>query len=181
MKTLLILVFALISNQVFAQNAKYELFNAPFFKDGGTLFFAIEVSSGQIYYQRDYGNAAGKWMPFGSPIPRSEKHEFTFKLYNKNQGTPESDPDLTFIALDKFNGQIYFITDSQKAEWKSFGYPIQLEASPTFTFDMRSETTQGITYFALHEKSGQLYYMPDYGLDAGIWKKYGSEITPESK
>lgn len=176
-------IFSLMLNSVFSQNTniKYEILNVPFFKDGGTIFFAIDKASGQIYFQRDYGTNAGKWIPFASPIPQSEKHEYTFKLYDKSAGHDKKNLEIVFIALDKFNGQVYYLIDSQNAVWIPFGYPIRTENSPTFTFDIRIETTQGITYFALNEITGQLYFMPDYGLDSGIWKPYGSTILVDKK
>lgn len=96
--------------------------------------------------------------------------DFQFVANERENGT-------AFFSLDAKTGQLSFMLDhgTDAGLWKKYGNPLGALQGGKFLFEA-IERAQGTAFFVMESRSGQVYYMLDYGDTPGIWTKYGSQI-----
>lgn len=169
MKKNIITLFILLSLQVtthksFAQN------NLAFYsleRQNGTAFFSMDTNTGQVYFMLDHGAAPGVWKAFGTKII-APGGGLSFAANTMKDGT-------AFFAMNKNTGQVYFMLDfgTNAGVWKSYGGLIPTKVKTEFTFHYQ-QRKDGIAFFGQDIKTGQVYYMLDYGKADGKWVPYGT-------
>ena len=82
----------------------------------GSAFFAMDATTGQVYFMLDYGSNAGNWKSYGGTVPKVSNSKLTFQATSRTDGT-------AFFAIDSDNGQTYYMLDygSNAGNWKSYG------------------------------------------------------------
>lgn len=167
---LLTIIFLVVATLSYAQEIVYE-FKATEREDG-SAFFSLNKKYGQLYYMLDYGADAGKWIKFGNQVAEAGDKILEFIANERAEGT-------AFYALDSKTGQLYYMLDhgDSVGKWKIYGNTISQAADKNFQFSA-TERSSGTAFFASDSKTGKLYFMLDYGTDAGYWKNYGGEIVP---
>lgn len=171
LKLFFILVFFMtISLSLFSQEGAYEFSSSE--REDGSAFFSLNKKYGQLYYMLDYGVDAGKWIKFGNMIAETGDKNFEFNANERYEGS-------AFYALESKTGQLYYMLDhgDDAGKWKIYGNTISQTADKNFQFSA-TERKAGTAFFAIDSKSGKLYFMLDYGDNAGYWKSYGGEIAP---
>jgi len=135
----------------------------------GTAFFTVNRSNGQLAFMLDYGSNAGIWKNYGGTIRESGKNSLSFHATERTDGS-------AFFAMDE-TGQMYFMLDygSNAGVWKSYGGLVPGAGERHFEFEVE-ERTDGTAFFAIDTEDGQLYFLLDYGSNAGNWKAYGGTI-----
>lgn len=85
-----------------------------------------------------------------------------------------------FFAIDKSSGQISYMLDygSEAGVWRNYGNAIRESGEDNLMF-YTLERNEGTAFFALESITGQVFFMMDYGSDAGNWKKYGNTLPAE--
>lgn len=138
-------------------------------RDGGTAFFAMDNLSGQVYYMLDYGNSDGMWKEYGKKIIAAGS-TLLFQASTIKGGT-------AFFAMNKTTGQLYFMLDigNNAGNWKSYGNVIPSKVKSQYSFSS-FQRKDGTAFFSQDIKTGQAYYMLDYGPNEGKWKPYGKLI-----
>ena len=101
----------------------------------------------------------------------SYAQDLNFQSINREDGT-------AFFSMNSTSGQVYYMLDygTGAGTWKSYGKTIVNEKASKLTFSA-IQRTDGTAFFALNTSNGQLYYMLDYGTNAGNWKSYGGTIA----
>lgn len=166
-KLIFFLFFVFSISSISAQILEFESVE----RTDGTAFFAIDKTSGQISYMLDYGSNAGIWKNYGGTISRDSKMQnLSFYVLERYDGS-------AFFAMDGSTGQVYYMLDygSNAGTWKSYGGILPETANGNTRFQAASRT-DGTAFFSMDASSGQVYYMLDYGSNAGIWKSYGGTI-----
>jgi outer membrane protein assembly factor BamB len=136
----------------------------------GSVFFALDGSTGQLRYMRDVGEAAGTWYSFGAPMRETGKNNLLFQAVAREKG-------FDFYALEANSGQLYWMSDfgEHPGAWHSYGTTIRNSDRPTLEFAAEPEAS-GNKFTAIDGDTGQIYFMFDFGDSAGIWKPYGNVI-----
>jgi hypothetical protein len=88
---------------------------APLQFENGVVFYAIEASTGQLYFMPDYGDHSGVWASYGSPIRATGRDNLRFASEHNGEG-------CKFTAIDGDTGQIYYMFDSgdNAGIWKAY-------------------------------------------------------------
>lgn len=156
-----------LSPSLFAQSFAFESVE----REEGTAFFALDESTGQVYYMLDHFSEAGVWKNYGGLIPVYGKNNFAFYVHWREEGT-------AFFALNTNTGQLYFMLDygEDAGNWRDYGGTITKSTNAQFSFQASSREF-GTAFFAMDESTGQVYYMLDHGEAAGMWKSYGEIIS----
>lgn len=139
-------------------------------RTGGTAFFAMDNSTGQVSYMLDHGKSSGIWKNYGEIIRESGSSNLEFRALEREEGT-------AFFAMDDSTGQVYFMLDhgSNSGKWKKFGGIITRQGDGKLEFEASSRN-EGTAFFAIDGKTGQVYFMLDYGSNSGKWKNFGGVI-----
>lgn len=162
--------FLVITAGTYAQDGVYAFSSTE--RTDGSAFFSFNKKYGQVYYMLDYGIDAGKWIRFGDMIAETGDKVLEFTANERAEGT-------AFYALDSKTGQLYYMLDhgDDSGKWKIYGNSISQTSDKSFQFSA-TERSSGTAFFAIDSKSGKLYFLLDYGTNAGYWKNYGGEIVP---
>ena len=136
----------------------------------GTAFYAMDSQSGQLYFMLDWGEQRGNWQKFGDVIRVSGTHPFQFAVVERNEAT-------SFYALDGKSGQLYYTNDDNvtQGKWNTYGTIIRQNALNLLQFEAEGRF-EGNSFYAFDSHSGQMYFMNDFGENAGKWAKYGSTL-----
>ncbi|MDF1550796.1 MAG: hypothetical protein P1P88_23440 [Bacteroidales bacterium] len=152
-------------------NASAQKFEAESVeRSNGTAFFAINSSTGQLAFMADHGKSSGIWKNYGGIIRESGASNLEFRAIERSEGT-------AFFAMDGATGQVYFMLDygSNSGKWKNYGGIITRQGDGKLEFEAAARK-DGTAFFAIDGKTGQVYYMLDYGSNAGKWKSFGGVI-----
>ena len=84
----------------------------------GTVFYAMDAGTGQVYFMKDYGDAPGEWQKFGGMIRQNGLNMLQFDATFR-------DPATTFYAYDSFTHQTYYLNDmgDNAGKWQKYGVP----------------------------------------------------------
>ncbi len=136
----------------------------------GSTFYALEGTTGQLFYMNDYGDAAAIWKRYGNVLRAAGRNSLQFAALGSENGT-------VFYALESNSGQLHYMLDfgDTPATWKAYGEPIRLFGDETLLFTAAKEE-RGAKFTAIDANNGQVYYMFDYGELAGRWRTYGGII-----
>ncbi len=158
----------LVAQLCWGQSGKYRY--STLTREEGSAFFALDGSSGQLYFMNDYGTEAGIWKPYGGVIRLGGRNNLQFATIAYKVGS-------AFYALEAATGQLWYMNDygDQAAVWKTYGKPIRAEGRETQQLQAEDEG-DGTKITSLDASSGQVYYMFDYGSNSGTWLKYGTSI-----
>ena len=95
----------------------------------------------------------------------------SFEVNFKGAGT-------AFYTIDN-KGQLSYMLDVglQSGLWLSYGTPYRESGVSALHFKAteRGDST-GTSFYILDDKTGQLNYMSDFGLEAGNWASYGEPL-----
>ena len=99
-----------------------------------------------------------------------------FESVERTEGT-------AFFAIDKTSGQISFMLDygSEAGNWKNYGGIIERNPQGKNLTFYALKRTDGTAFFCMDGTTGQVYFMLDYGSDAGNWKSYGGTLPSSCK
>lgn len=92
--------------------------------------------------------------------------------------TIEREDGTAFFAVDRISGQVSYLLDygSNPGVWKNFGGTItRVSKKQDLEFNV-IQRVDGTAFFCADGSTGQLYYMLDYGSNAGAWESYGGLI-----
>ena len=94
----------------------------------------------------------------------------------------EREDGTAFFALHKNTGQLSYMLDHYQdaGVWKTYGGIVPKVTTNELEFYVHWRE-EGTAFFALDNKTGQLYFMLDYADKAGIWQAYGGVIIRENK
>ena len=139
-------------------------------RNDGTAFYAFEHSKGQVHYMLDYGDNKGVWTAFG---PKMTNHSEVGLLFD----VIERAGAASFYLLHPKTGQLFYTVDGSNGSgtWQSYGNLISSKGNASLEFDAEGRF-EGNSFYALDTKSGQMYYMNDFGPQAGEWLSYGNEL-----
>lgn len=165
----LLLLLALLGHAaVQAQSAPYRY--ATITKGAGSTFYALDGHTGQLYYMTDFGEPMGEWNHYGLPVRSTGRNNLQFEAVSVDGGG-------AFYALEGSSGQLFFMHDFGEAPgvWKPYGLPILQSANDFLQFRVE-QMREGCKFTAIDGNTGQLYYMYDFGDDAGSWKPFGGTL-----
>ena len=139
-------------------------------RNDGTAFYAFEHAKGQIHYMLDYGDNKGEWLPFGPQMPNQGDVSLEFDVVERAGAA-------SYYLLHPKTGQLFFTVEGANAtdSWQTYGDKISSNGKGTLEFDAQGRF-EGNSFYAFDTKSGQMYYMNDFGPDAGKWLTYGTEL-----
>lgn len=84
-----------------------------------------------------------------------------------------------FYTIDNKTGQLSYMLDvgQQSGLWLNYGTPYRKSGISALHFKAieRGDST-GTSFYILDDKTGQLNYMSDFGLEAGNWASYGKPL-----
>ena len=167
LKFTFILFFIFSISSLSAQQLEFESVE----RKDGTAFFSIEKTTGQISYMLDYGENAGIWKNYGGIITKTpQEKKLSFYVIERREGT-------AFFCMDGMTGQVYFMLDygSTAGDWKSYGGILPTAGNIYVSFQAATRI-DGTAFFTMNGTTGQVYFMLDYGTNAGNWKSYGGTI-----
>lgn len=167
MKKLFFLLFCISASTALAQQKlKFETNE----RTDGTVFYALDESSSQLYYMLDYGQNSGNWKAYGGTVD-VKNTSFDFEATERTDGS-------AFFSLDTKTGQLYYMLDygQSSGKWKAYGSKVDESGKSNFTLRV-NERKEGTAFFVIESTTGQMYYMLDYGQNSGNWKKYGNTIS----
>jgi hypothetical protein len=163
---LILMILGIIICPVFSQKLDFQSIQ----RSGGSTFFAINKTTGQLSFMSDYGDGRGIWKTYGSTIRQNGDANLSIYVEERTDGT-------AFFVLDGAKGQLYYMLDygSNRGTWKSYGniVPKTSDGILILSGELRND---GSAFFAIDSKTGQLYYMTDYGSAAGTWNSYGNLV-----
>jgi len=140
-------------------------------RPGGTAFYSLNGTTGQLSYMLDFGKDAGKWTNYGNLIRESGGNPLLLAV-------EETDQSAAFYAMDGGTGQVYYMQDTgdNAGKWTKFGGRIRQNALNMLQFEanFRNNAT---TFYAYDTFTHQTYYMNDTGDNAGKWNKFGSPVA----
>jgi hypothetical protein len=147
------------SNFIFKSNLRAD----------GTSFYAMDSKNGQLYFMLDYGDTRANWKPYGNKLGASAAG-LQFDVLERPGA-------VTFYALDGRTGQLYFADDDSETggNWKKYGDTLRENGVSMLQFDA-SGRLEGNSFYAFDALSGQMYFMNDFGDDAGKWAPYGNVL-----
>lgn len=82
-----------------------------------------------------------------------------------------------FYAMDSNTGALSYMLDfgETAGQWANYGNTIKDPGGAPLLFKaVNSE--QGVTIYSMDSQTGQLFYMTDYGEEAGQWMRFGGLI-----
>lgn len=82
-----------------------------------------------------------------------------------------------FYSMDSNTGALSYMLDfgDNAGKWANYGNTIKDPGGAPLLFKaINSE--QGVTIYSMDSQTGQLYYLADYGDDAGQWMVFGGKI-----
>lgn len=167
MKKISLLLFCVVS---FTASAQQKLKFETNERADGTVFYALNENTSQLYFMLDYGQNRGNWKAYGGTIDDANTI-FDFEATERKDGS-------AFFSLDTKSGQLYFMLDygSNKGNWKAYGNKIDEAGKSNFVLRV-NERTDGTAFFVIESTTGQMYFMLDYGQNKGNWKQYGNTIS----
>jgi hypothetical protein len=156
-------VFLLMQTHSFSQKFEFGCIA----RTNGSAFFAISKATGQLSFMLDHGQSAAKWKKYGGLIRTTGEANFSFYVQSRTDGT-------AFFALDGATGQFFYMLDygSNAGKWKEYGTPVPKKGDGKLILKGEARK-EGNAFFAIDGQTGQLYFMLDYGSNAGKWKEYG--------
>lgn len=162
----IVVAFTLFLNASFAQKLQFNSIE----RTDGTVFFSLNEDNGQLSYMLDYGDDRGTWKSYGGTIRSSGESSLLLASNEREDGT-------AFFSMDNATGQLYYMLDygDDRGTWKSYGGTINGSNGARYQFTA-NEREDGTAFFGQNATTGQIYYLLDYGSDAGIWKSYGGTI-----
>jgi hypothetical protein len=94
----------------------------------------------------------------------------------------EREDGTAFFALNKSTGQLSYMLDHYEdaGVWKNYGGLVPKVTANELAFYVHWRE-EGTAFFAMDNKTGQLYFMLDYADNAGEWAVYGNIIIRENK
>lgn len=136
----------------------------------GNAFYAYEHAKGQIHYMLDYGDEKGMWQTYG---PQMAQHSNAGLLFD----VVERPGAASYYLLHPKTGELFYTIEGANATgvWQTYGDKISSSGNASLEFDAEART-EGNSFYALDTKSGQMYFMNDYGDYAGQWTAYGNEL-----
>jgi len=136
----------------------------------GTAFYAYEHANGQIHYMLDYGDNKGAWFAFGPKMASHSEVGLEFDVVERPGAA-------SYYLLHPKTGQLYFTVEGANASgaWETYGDKISSNSKGSFEFDAQGRI-EGNSFYAFDTKSGQMYFMNDFGETAGKWMTYGTEL-----
>ncbi|MBS9464104.1 hypothetical protein KIM67_16905 [Flagellimonas sp. 389] len=167
LKLILCLFFIFSVSNLSAQRLEFESVE----RRDGTAFFAIDKTTGQISFMLDHGSQAGNWKNYGGTIKRNPSAKnLTFYTLKRSEGT-------AFFGMDGSTGQVYYMLDygSNAGNWESYGGTLPSSGKGHVRFQAATRD-EGSAFYAMDGDTGQVYFMLDYGSNAGNWKSYGGTI-----
>lgn len=97
----------------------------------------------------------------------------SFEVNFKGAGT-------AFYTIDNKTGQLSYMLDigQQSGVWLKYGKPYRKNGVSALHFKAieRGDST-GTSFYILDNKTGQLSFMSDFGLEAGTWASYGNSLS----
>lgn len=136
----------------------------------GNAFYAFEHAKGQIHYMLDYGDAKGVWQPYGPQMTGHSDVALQFDVVERPGAA-------SYYLLHPNTGQLYYTVEGANASgtWEMYGGKISTRGNASLQFDAEART-EGNSFYALDTNTGQMYFMNDYGPEAGRWSTYGKEV-----
>lgn len=136
----------------------------------GASFYAMNKETGQIHYMLDYGDNSGVWRPFGQTLP-SNGASYSFDVVERPAAT-------SFYALDNRTGKVYYTDDNPAnvGAWKPYGDILRENGVSQLQFEALGRVG-GNSFYAFDVLTGQMYFMNDFGDNAGKWSKYGNQAN----
>lgn len=136
----------------------------------GSAFYAFNSKAGSIQYMLDYGDNAGKWRSFGQELP-ANGGSYSFDVLDRFGVA-------TFYAIDNRTGQLYYTDDVPETVgiWKTYGNTIRKNGVNALQFEATGRAS-GNSFYAYDSLSGQMYFMNDFGQNAGVWTSYGNQAA----
>lgn len=135
-----------------------------------TTFYALDGSTGQLRYMNDNGEFAGVWRLYGGPLREKGSNNLQFAALKYHYGR-------AFYAVESTTGQLHFMLDFGDASglWVPYGAPARLMGNESIQFSVE-HVGNGAKFTAIDANTGQVFYMFDYGDEAGKWRTYGEII-----
>lgn len=139
-------------------------------RNDGTAFYAFEHAKGQIHYMLDYGDTKGVWQTYGPQMSNLSDVGLQFDVVERAGAA-------SYYLLHPKTGQLYFTVEGVNAtdSWQTYGDKISANGRGSLEFDAQGRF-EGNSFYALDTESGQMFYMNDFGPEAGQWLTYGSEL-----
>jgi hypothetical protein len=136
----------------------------------GSTFYALHGTTGQLYYMNDYGNDPAVWKSYGSMIRMGGRNNLQFAALRFNSGN-------SFYAFEANTGQLHYMNDYGDVPgiWKSYGTPARAEGLDNLQIAVEHDG-DGVKCTAIDGTTGQVFYMFDWGDNAGTWRSYGGMI-----
>jgi outer membrane protein assembly factor BamB len=136
----------------------------------GSTFFALDGSTGKLYFMNDFGESPETWRSYGEPLREIGRNNLSFDAVPFEKGS-------VFYALEMGTGQLYYMPDfgANAGRWETYGEPIRLEGMEVLSL-AAERSDNGTKFTAMDGNTGQVYYMFDFGDHAGHWARYGGPI-----
>jgi len=142
-------------------------------RPGGTAFYSLNGTTGQLSYMLDFGEQAGKWSNYGNSIREVGGNPLLLAV-------EETAQNAAFYSMDSGTGQVYYMLDTgdKAGQWVKFGGMIRQNALNMLQFEanFRNNAT---TFYAYDTFTHQTYFMNDTGDNAGKWNKFGTPVSSE--
>jgi len=176
MKSIYLLIVSLLLTLVSCDQSSQEVKSKQDFeyhtaiRKDGTIFYAYEQDKGQVHFMLDFGDDKGMWKPFGPKMSSHSGVDLQFDVVERSGAA-------SFYLLHPKTGQLYFAVDGTNASdtWQTYGEQIPTNGNGSLEFDAQGRF-EGNSFYALDTKSRQMYYMNDFGPDAGKWLTYGNKL-----
>lgn len=152
-----------------AMSSKDYIFKTNLRADGAS-FYAMNTKSGQIHYMLDYGENSGVWRPFGQTLP-AKGTSYSFDVVERPAAT-------SFYAMDNRTGKIYYTDDNPQnvGAWQEYGNNLRENGVNQLQFEATGRIG-GNSFYAFDSMTGQMFFMNDFGENAGKWSKYGNNAS----
>lgn len=135
-----------------------------------TTFYALDGSTGQLRYMNDNGEYAGVWRSYGNPLREKGSNSLQFAALKYDNGR-------AFYAVESSTGQLYYLLDFGNASgvWLPYGTPARFPGAESIQFAVE-HIGNGAKFTGIDANTGQVYFMFDFGDEAGRWHTYGEII-----
>lgn len=143
-------------------------------RNGGSAFYSMNSSTGTVSYMLDFGEDAGKWSNYGTPLERPATNPLLFKVLETPKG-------VGIYAMDGATGQLYYMLDhgNNPGQWAKFGGMIRQNALNMLQLEVVDRGSGNTTFYAYDSFTHQTYYMNLTGANSGSWSKYGNPYVEE--
>jgi len=145
------------------------VYRAALRKDG-TAFYAYDQKSKKINYMLDYGEQKGTWQSFGPAMTLHGDLGLQFDVIERAGAA-------SFYVMHPHTGQLYYTVDGANASdsWQAYGNLISASGKAKLRLEAEGRF-EGNSFYALDTGTGQMYYMNDFGDQAGEWLSYGDKL-----